>query len=348
MKLNAGQLPGNLQRELAPVYLVAGPEILLREEAVDQIRNAARQQGFTGRERLSAERGFDWGQLNSMGMEMSLFAEKKVVELRLPTGKPGQAGAKAITEALKQSSDDLLLIVAEQWDLSSEKTAWSKKVAAAGVYLPVWTIKTPQLPGWIRQRMQRCDLQPDPDAVQLLAARVDGNLLAAAQEIDKLLLANGPGQVTLADVELAVSDSASFDAFKLCASVLAGQRGLALRITASLRRASIPGQIIVAALVRELTVLQQFRGLIRDMPEQQVFRQLGVWQSRQQVVKTAVRRISAVQLREAVICLAELDRIGKGQQHGEFWIQLERLVLMLTDTATQHRSGPSSNRRRAA
>lgn len=348
MKLNAGQLPGNLQREVAPVYLVAGPEILLREEAVDQIRSAARQQGFTGRERLTAERGFDWSQFSNIGMEMSLFAEKKVVELRLPTGKPGQAGGRAITEALKQSSDDLLLIVAEQWDMSSEKTAWAKKVEAAGVYIPVWTIKTPQLPGWIRQRMQNRDLQPDADAVQLLAARVDGNLLAAAQEIDKLLLANGPGQVTLADVELAVSDSASFDAYKLCASVLAGQRGLALRITASLRRASMPSQIIVAALVRELAVLQQFRGLIRGMPEQQVFRQLGVWQSRQQAVKTAVRRISAVQLRDAVIRLAELDRIGKGQQYGEFWIRLEQLIMMLTEPAVQRPPGHQPGRRQAA
>lgn len=340
MKLNAGQLPANLQRELVPAYLVAGPEILLREEAVDQIRTAARQQGITGRHRMAAERGFDWDEFSGAGNEMSLFAERRVLELRLPTGKPGQAGARAITEALKSDSEDLLLIVAEQWDLSSEKTAWAKKVEAAGVYVPVWTIKSPQLPGWIRQRMQSRQLQPDADAVQLLAARVDGNLLAAAQEIDKLLLANGPGQVSVEQVETAVSDSASFDAFKLSASILAGQRALALRISASLRRAGIANQIIVAALVRELSVLQQFRSLIREQPEQQVFRQLGVWQSRQQAVKTAVRRISAVQLRDAVIRLAELDRIGKGQQYGDFWIRLEQLILLLTT--------PAGGRQRAA
>lgn len=337
MKLNAGQLPEKLQRNLAPVYLVAGPEILLREEAVDQIRTAARQQGVTGRERMSVERGFDWDQFSNAGNEMSLFAERRVLELRLPTGKPGQAGARAITQALQSESEDILLIVAEQWDLSSEKTAWAKKVEAAGVYVPVWTIKTPQLPGWIRQRMQNRDLQPDGDAVQLLAARVDGNLLAAAQEIDKLLLANGPGRVTLEQVELAVSDSASFDAFKLSASILAGQRALALRIAASLRRGGVANQIIVAALVRELEVLQQFRSLIRDMPEQQVFQKLRVWQSRQQAVKTAVRRIAAVQLRDAVIRLAELDRIGKGQQHGNFWIGLEQLILLLTAPAPGHK-----------
>ncbi len=339
MKLNAGQLPGNLQRQVASVYLIAGPEILLREEAVDQVRAAARQQGISGRERLTAERGFDWEQFNSIGSELSLFAERRVVELRLPTGKPGQAGARAITNALQSTTEDLLLIVAEQWDLASEKTAWAKKVEAAGVYVPVWTIKTPQLPMWIRQRMQNHQLQPDNDAVQLLAARVDGNLLAAAQEIDKLLLANGPGKVTMEQVEQAVSDSASFDAFKLCAAVLAGQRKLALRIAANLKRGGIAGQMIVAALVRELGVLQQFRSLIRELPEQQVFRQLGVWQSRQQGVKTAVRRITAGQLRSAIIRLAELDRIGKGQQPGEFWICLDQLILMLTGaTASQQRA----------
>jgi len=338
MKLNAGQLPDNLQRQLAPVYLIAGPEILLREEAVDQIRKTARQQGITGRERLTVERGFDWDQFNNIGAELSLFAERRVVELRLPTGKPGQSGARAIGAALQKTTEDLLLIVAEQWDLASEKTAWAKKVDAAGVYVPVWTIKTPQLPGWIRQRMQSRQLQPDTDAVQLLAARVDGNLLAAAQEIDKLLLANGPGQVTLAQVEQAVSDSAHFDAYKLTAAVLAGQRSLALRITANLHRGGVAGQMIVAALVRELAVLQQFRGLIKTSPEQQVFRQLGVWQSRQQAVKTAVRRISAIQLRNATLRLAELDRIGKGQQRGDFWIRLEQLIMLLTHAQNNQRS----------
>ncbi len=338
MKLNAGQLQGNLKRELAPVYLIAGPEILLREEAVDQVRSAARQQGFTGRMRFTAERGFDWDQLAGAGSELSLFAEKRVVELRLPTGKPGQSGARAITNALGNESDDLLLIVAEQWDLASEKTAWAKKVQAAGVYVPVWTIKSPQLPAWIRQRMQTRQLQPDNDAVQLLAARVDGNLLAAAQEIDKLLLANGEGRINLQQVEQAVSDSASFDAFKLSAAILAGQRTLSLRIATSLKRSNTPGQIIVAALVRELGVLQQFRGLIRDMPEQQVFRKLGVWQSRQQAIRAAVRRISAMQLRTAIQQLAALDRIGKGQQYGEFWINLDQLILMLTVTAGNQRS----------
>ncbi len=337
MKLNAGQLPAQLQRGLAPVYLIAGPEILLREEAVDQIRGAARQQGFSGRERMLAERGFDWDRFSNSGAELSLFAERRVLELRLPTGKPGQAGARAITAALTEESDDLLLVVAEQWDLASEKTAWAKKLAAAGVYVPVWTIKTAQMPGWIRQRMQSRELQPDADAVQLLAARVDGNLLAAAQEIDKLLLANGPGRVSLEQVEQAVSDSASFDAFKLCAAILAGQRAMALRISASLQRAGTPGQIVVASLARELSVLQQYRRLVRDMPEQQLFRQLGIWQARQQAVKAAARRISVAQLRAGAARLAELDRIGKGQQYGDFWISLEQLILLLTAPAAGFR-----------
>lgn len=337
MKINPGQLPASLERKLAPVYLISGPEILLREEAVDQIRHVARQQGFTDRRRIAVERGFNWDEFNSIGTEMSLFAERRVIELRLPTGKPGQAGGRAITRAIANPSDDLLLIVAEQWDLSSEKTAWAKKVEAAGIYMPVWTIKTPQLPAWIRQRMQSRGLQPEPDAIQLLAARVDGNLLAAAQEVDKLLLAYGAGRLTINQVEQAVSDSASFDAFKLCAAILGGQRGLALRISDNLQRGGVVPQIIVASLARECQSLQTFKQLRQEQPEAQVFRQLGIWQARQQPVKAAAQRLSVKVLDQAFIRLAELDRIGKGQQYGDFWICLEQLVLLLTQPSTSQR-----------
>ena len=338
MKLYPDKLIGALQ-QLKPVYLVAGPEILLREEAVDSIRAAARKHGIAQRESLTADGGFSWEQLSATGNTLSLFAERRLLELRLPTGKPGVAGAKAIGQWLQQAAPDgdVLLLIAEQWAFATEKTAWVKKIDQAGIYVPVWNIKSAQLPGWIERRMRARDLQPERDVLRWLAARVDGSLLAAAQEIDKLLLANGTGAVTLEQVRAAVSDSSEYDAFKLCAAVWIGNLALSMRIAARLRLQGVVPQVLVATLQNELRLLSSFMQQTRTAAARDVFRALRIWDSKQPVMTRAAKRLSLAQLEAAMVELAALDRIAKGQQYGDFWIRLERLLLHLAVPAEQQR-----------
>jgi len=339
MKLYPDKLNNALQ-QLKPVYLVAGPEILLREEAVDNIRAAARKHGIGQRELMTAERNFDWQQLSASGNTLSLFAERRLLEVRLPTGKPGVAGAKALGEWLQQAQPDgdVLLLIAEQWVFASEKSAWVKKIDQAGIYVPAWNIKSAQLPDWIQQRMRARDLHPEPDVVRWLAARVDGSLLAAAQEIDKLLLANGAGTVTLEQVRAAVSDSSAYDAYKLCAAVWIGNLGLSMRIAARLKLQGVVPQVLVATLHNELQTLHQFMQLMRSMSMPEAYRKLHIWQSKQQVITRAARRLSAQQVVTAMIELAALDRVAKGQQYGDFWVLLERLLLQLAQPPQNHQA----------
>lgn len=338
MKLYPDKLPAALQ-QLKPVYLVAGPEILLREEAVDCIRAAARKHGIAQRDSMTADGSFSWEQLSATGSTLSLFAERRLLELRLPSGKPGVVGAKAIGQWLQQAEPgaDVLLLIAEQWAFANEKTAWVKKIDQVGIYVPVWNIKSAQLPDWIDRRMRARELRPEQDVVRWLAARVDGSLLAAAQEIDKLLLANGAGAVTLEQVRAAVSDSSEYDAFKLCAAVWIGNLGLSMRIAARLRTQGVVPQVLVATLQNELQLLSSYVRLSAATSARDACSKLRIWESKQQVIARAAARLQMAQIQSAMIELAALDRIAKGQQHGDFWIRLERMLLQLAAPAEQQR-----------
>ncbi len=182
MKINVNQLSTHLQKSLAPCYLVTGDEHLLVDEALDAIRAAAREQGFTSRDLHVATTGFDWAQLRDSGANLSLFAEKRIVELRVPTGKPGRAGSQAIADFVDVTDSDLLfIVVAPKLDRNSQSAKWVKALGGTGVSIPVWPIGLRELPGWIAERMRRAGLQPDRDAVTLIADRVEGNLLAAVE-----------------------------------------------------------------------------------------------------------------------------------------------------------------------
>ena len=180
MKIQANQLQTHLQKKLASCYLVTGDEHLLVAEALDGIRDAARQQGFSSRDLHIATTGFDWSSLRDSTANLSLFAERRIVELRLPTGKPGVAGSKAIVELIEQIGSDLMLIVVTpKLDRGGQSSKWVKALDSAGVNLTVWPIGPRELPGWIGERMRKVGLQPDRDAITMIADRVEGNLLAA-------------------------------------------------------------------------------------------------------------------------------------------------------------------------
>lgn len=331
MPLRADQLAGSLQRGLAPVYLVGGEEPLLLQECCDQIREAAKAQGFVERELLQVEPGFDWSELQQAAAP-SLFASQKMIDLRLRTGKPGREGAKALSEWAEAPDPNMILLVScEQWDAGSRKSKWAGALEKAGQRVDIWPIKPQELPRWLEQRMQQHGMQPEPEVVRILADRLEGNLLAARQEIDRLALLKGAGIVTVDDVLKVVADSSRFDAFGLAENMLAGNLREGLRVAAGLRRMDTPLPLLLGALLKELKTTEAFRFAMRGgEQESMVFRRLNIWQNRQNTVRSAARRLNTRQLFGAFKQLSLIDRQSKGQAAGDPWQSLDTLLLQLS------------------
>ena len=328
MPIRIEQLPGQLQRGLAPLYLIAGPEMLLVQESRDRVFAAARDEGFVERDLLEVGKDFDWQSLTDAGIAPSLFSSRKVIDLRLPTGKPGREGGKALTEwAEKPDPDTLLVISCEQWDKSSRESKWARGLDQVGVRVDIWPVRAQEMPGWIRGRLEAEGLRPDQDAVMMLAERLEGNLLAARQEIEKLSLLKGQGPLTAADVELSVANSAQFDSFLLSDRMFTGQAAESLRIAAGLRRSGIAIQMITGALYRELSLLESFRkARAAGDGEQQAFNRLRIWKAKQGPIRAAASRLNRKRLNDAFQALSLIDRQSKGMAPGDEWHSLDHLV----------------------
>jgi DNA polymerase-3 subunit delta len=321
LKINVNQLSTHLQKSLAPCYLVTGDEHLLVGEALDAIRAAARKQGFTSRDLHVATTGFDWSQLRDSGANLSLFAEKRIIELRVPTGKPGRAGSQAIADFVDVTDSDLLfIVVAPKLDRNSQSAKWVKALEGKGVSIPVWPIGLRELPGWIAERMRSTGLQPDRDAVKLIADWVEGNLLAAGQEIEKLRLLLGEGKVTADDVGDAVANSSRYDVFKLVDAALGGDAKRALRILSGLRAEGIEPVIVVWALTRELRTLALLTDSVaRGADLANGMRKNGVWQNRQALVRNCIGRHKHGDFHQLLKSASRADQAAKGQTSSDPW-----------------------------
>ncbi len=331
MKVRAEQLAGSLQRGLAPVYLIGGEEPLLLQECCDAVREAAKAQGFIERELLQVERGFDWSLLQQAAAP-SLFASQKIIDLRIRTGKPGRDGGKALTEWAETPDPNIILLVScEKWDASSRKAKWAGALERAGQRVDIWPIKAAELPRWLSQRMAQHGMQPEPEVLELLADRLEGNLLAARQEIDRLALLKGAGTVSVDDVMRAVADSSRFDAFALGEHMLSGNLRDGLRVAAGLHRMDTPLPLVVGALIRELKTTEAFRLAMRGGEnESVVFRRLNVWSNKQNTIRSAARRLNTRRLFGAFRQLALIDRQSKGRAGGDAWQSLDALLIQLS------------------
>jgi DNA polymerase-3 subunit delta len=309
---------------------VGGEEPLLLLECCDQIRAAAKAQGFVERELLQVERGFDWSALRQAATP-SLFATRKIIDLRLRTGKPGRDGAKALGEWADAPDPDMLLMVScETWDRSSRTSKWAGRLEKAGQQIDIWPIKPQELPHWLEQRMQQHGMQPEPEVLRLLADRLEGNLLAARQEIDRLALIKGAGTITVSDVMKVVADSSRFDAFALAEHMLTGNLRDGLRVVAGLKRMDTPVPLLLGALLRELKVVEAYRLAMRGgEQESMVFRRLNIWQNRQHTVRTAARRLGTLKLFTAYKMLSLIDRQSKGRAAGDPWQSVDKLMIQL-------------------
>ncbi len=332
MRLRPEQLGAHLEKGLAPVYLVSGDETLLVQEACDAIRAAARDAGCSEREVLDVDNRFDWSQLLSAGAEMSLFADRKLIELKLPSGKPGTEGSKALTAYLDgPPSDNVLLIVAGKIDRQSTNSKWFKAIDGAGAILQLWPVDAQQLPRWLQQRLQSAGLSIDADALDMLCDRVEGNLLAAVQEVEKLKLLCTDGRITPEAVVESVADNARYNLFGLVDQALAGDAAGALKMLQGLRAEGTEPPVVLWALAREIRLLYQCRSdMQRGVSPQQAMRSQRVWDKRMPLVGAGLKRHSLADLAELLHRANLADQSVKGLADGRPWDHLGQLVLNLS------------------
>jgi DNA polymerase III subunit delta len=337
MSIRPEQLPAQLARSLAPVYLLAGAEPLLVQECRDLVIRAAQAQGFAERTVHDVTLRFDWSRLAEESAAPSLFSARRILDIRLPSGKPGSDGSAALVELARAADPDVLVLVsAGEWSTAMRKLKWATTLAGAGVLVEIWPVKPAQLPNWIRQRMSRAGLNPEPAAVALLTELVEGNLLAAQQEIDKLVLLGRDTRVTTEDVERAVANSARFDAFRLVDCALEGQLGECLKVAAGLQRTGVAIQAVTGAVYSSLTLADSARSAIEaGESEAAVFGRLRVWPARQPLLRRALARLSARHFGDTFRALSLIDRQSKGRAEGDAWQTLDHLLRFLCDPAAR-------------
>jgi DNA polymerase-3 subunit delta len=335
-QLRADRLVDQLKGDLAPVYFIHGDETLLVNECADAVRAAARSQGYSDRQVFSVEAGFDWNSLLAASDSLSLFSERRILELRMPTGKPGREGAGILRDyAGKPAQDTVLLIVSARLEPAARRSKWVQAIERHGVSVPVWPVETAQLPGWIDRRMRAQQMQPGRDALQLIAERVEGNLLAAAQEIEKLYLLHGPGRLDLETVAELVTDSARYDIFGLVDTALAGHAGHAQRVLAGLRAEGTEPTLVLWALAREIRALASMAQAVETgEPVARVLASQRVWDKRKPMISSALQRLRCRQCRLLLRRCAEIDRVIKGRASGNAWDELLQLVLRLSGVST--------------
>jgi DNA polymerase-3 subunit delta len=324
------ELPAQLKAGLAPIYLVSGDEHLVVQECCDQIRQAARGAGFDERELYHAEHNFDWNQLYQSGQSLSLFSSKKLIEIRL-NGKLSDQGRKALVEYAGSPPPDTLLLIVSPWlDRSVQSAKWFKALEAASAYVQVWPVSGAQLPRWIKQRARRLDLQLSDSAVDILAARVEGNLLAAAQELEKLKLLSRDGTVDAELMAHAVADSARYDVYSLVDRALHGDARAAVKTLNGLKSEGTDVLPLLGLLTRELRILLQVtEGTQAGKPFASVAQQAGVWKQRQPLVQAALLRLKRPQLNVLLRKAGQVDRAVKGMHDSDPWEGLLDIVLNL-------------------
>lgn len=328
MKISGDNLASTLARGLGSIYLVSGDEPLLVNEAADAIRARARADGFTERDLHVVERGFDWNALLGDSRAMSLFAQRKIIEIRMTNPTPGEQGGAAIVELAEQpAADNVVLVITGKLDGRTQNSKWVSAIEKHGALVQIWPIDLPRLPGWIRDRLGRHGLQAEPAAASLLAERVEGNLLAAHQEIEKLALLLPPGPLTAATVMDAVADSARFDVLQLGEAAMRGQTSRALRILEGLRGEGVDQVLVLWAINKDLQWIARVQHLMQGGQNAEgAMNAVYVWRPRQAAMKLALSRLKPGAVRGLLLDASRTDRAIKGVLRIDPWVELEALV----------------------
>ncbi|WP_446808020.1 DNA polymerase III subunit delta [Methylomonas sp. 2BW1-5-20] len=332
MRLKLDQLTAALQKALVPVYLISGDEPLQLGEAADDIRQAARQAGYSTREVISIDTGNEWPQLTTEAESLSIFSDKKLIDLRLPSAKPGLEGSKVLSAYCQRPPEDtVLLITAGKLESAAQKAQWFQALDKLGAIVQVWPLQGQELLLWLQRRAERKGMHLESDALKSLAARVEGNLLAAAQEIEKLYILHGASRIDKNMVEDGVADSARFDVFKLTDALLMGKVNRAVKILAGLRAEGVAAPVVLWAISREVRMLfnvkaELKRGGVQDL----VYKKYQIWDKRRQLVQEALHKLKAKDLQVILQACSNTDCQIKGQIVGDEWDGLFGICLLFT------------------
>jgi DNA polymerase-3 subunit delta len=318
-------------RQLAPVYLVSGDEPLQHTECCDAIRLAARGAGHSTREVLEAGSGFNWQQLAAEAAALSLFADKKVIDLRIPGGKPGTEGSKALIAHCDDPPPDTLLLVSlPKIDRQQQNSRWFRAIDAVGVVIQVWPIEPQRLPAWIEQRLLAAGIRPTREAVRMLADRVEGNLLAARQEIEKLLLLHGEGALDADQLSTAVADSARYDVFELVDSALRGDARRCVHILEGLRGEGVAAPVVLWALHREVRSMARISAdIAKGVSPDQAISRAKVFSKRAGLVRQGLGRLRTAQWLGLLDSCHAVDSAVKGRARRDPWLLLEDVALAM-------------------
>lgn len=300
-------------------------------EAADAVRKAARSAGFESREIFTLDSHFQWGELLAAADSLSIFSDKKIIELRMPTGKPGVEGSKALLSYCENLPEDTLMIMTSgKLESSALKAKWFQALDRAGVVIQVWQLTGTVLIHWLQARMLAKGIVADQEGIRALAARVEGNMLAAAQEIEKLYVLYGGAKVSAKDIQNEVADSSRFDVFNLCDCVLAGKTGRILRVLKGLQSEGVAAPIVLWALAREIRVLGRLKTAVNNgRPLDRALVDQRILDRRKSLISQCLNRLSMTQLEHALQLCARADRQIKGAQPGDPWEMLLSIALAM-------------------
>lgn len=323
MKIYSDALAGHLEQQLLPAYLISGDEPLLTGEAADAVRARARATGFTERETHFMDRGADWNDVRASANNLSLFAERRIVEIRMPSAKPGKDGGAALAALLESRDPDrVMLILTPRLDRDAQGSDWVRAVEANGAWVQVWPVDLSKFTAWLRNRFRKMKLTADDDALELLAERTEGNLLAAHQEIEKLRLLVRGDRVTADDVLNSVADSARFDVFKLGESALSGDAARTLRMLDGLRSEGVEPTLVLWSLSKAV------RDLWSSIMSGSGGGAARAWPRQNAALEQGKRRASRLVFPRLTARASRADRMIKGRLEGDCW---DEMALMAVD-----------------
>ena len=336
MKLAHEDLADHLRQGVRSLYVVHGDEPLLALEAGDSVRAAARAAGVTEREVLVVEPGFKWETLHAVNSNLSLFGDRKLIDLRIPSGKPGVEGGKALeTYAAKINADNVTLVTLPRLDRATQSSGWFSALADAAVTVAVYPVERDQLPRWISTRLQRQNQRATRETLSFLAEHCEGNLLAARQEIEKLGLLLPEGALEHDAVERAVADVARYDVFALSEAWLAGDAPRTVRILTTLRAEGSAPTLVLWQLSEDVHTLAAVHTMARNgTPVSEAVRSARVWGKRQGALERAAQRVAPALVPPLLVSLARLDALAKGIGKGNAWDELATVALTFAGAVT--------------
>lgn len=328
MNVRPDQLQAMISKTLYPVYLVSGDEPLQQMESLDAIRAYLRDNDFAEREVLDVDAQFDWQRLMEEAANMSLFASRRIVELRLPSAKPGRQGSQVLKDYLSRPPEDTVLIInAGKIDGNSKKSAWYKAVEQTGLVVQCWPVPVEKLSSWLKQRFKLRDMDADSEVLAYISQHVEGNLLAADQEIEKLYLLLGPGKITYADVAEAITSQSRYSVFELVDVLLNGDTRRAIKIVAGLKAEGVVPVILNWALAKDIRLLSQVAGNASSADF--MLKRSGVWQSRIALFKSCLGRHPQRAFQMMLKRCAYIDAASKGMVDVNVWDEIESLCVRL-------------------